>query len=48
MRKVKGSQLTVEYMTKYGFTRPLLVEKKDGLGMTVPPKSFTVADVEFY
>ena len=31
-----GSQLTLDYLEKNGFTRPLLVENKDGLQFTMP------------
>ncbi|XP_051865022.1 histone lysine demethylase PHF8 isoform X5 [Pristis pectinata] len=43
-----GYQLTVEYLEENSFSVPILVAKKDGLGMTVPPSSFTVNDVERY
>ncbi|XP_072102311.1 histone lysine demethylase PHF8 isoform X1 [Mobula birostris] len=43
-----GYQLTVEYLEENSFSVPILVAKKDGLGMTVPPTSFTVNDVERY
>ncbi|XP_078286363.1 LOW QUALITY PROTEIN: histone lysine demethylase PHF8-like [Rhinoraja longicauda] len=41
-----GWQLTVEYLEENSFSVPILVTKKDGLGMSVPPASFTVNDVE--
>ncbi|XP_074644108.1 histone lysine demethylase PHF8-like [Tubulanus polymorphus] len=44
--RVPGHQLTVEYMKKTQFERPILIEKKDGLGMIVPPTSFSIQDVE--
>ncbi|XP_043936030.1 histone lysine demethylase PHF8 [Protopterus annectens] len=46
--KPSGSQLTVEYLEENSFSVPILVIKKDGLGMTVPPPTFTVSDVEHY
>uniref|UniRef100_A0A8C2M2G2 PHD finger protein 8 n=1 Tax=Cricetulus griseus TaxID=10029 RepID=A0A8C2M2G2_CRIGR len=46
--KPTGSQLTVEFLEESSFSIPILVLKKDGLGMTLPPPSFTVGDVEQY
>ncbi|XP_078730156.1 histone lysine demethylase PHF8 isoform X2 [Lampetra fluviatilis] len=46
--KPHGSQLTLQYLEQAGFETPILVAKKDGLGMMVPPTSFTVSDVEQY
>ncbi|KAL1765849.1 histone lysine demethylase PHF8 isoform X2 [Sigmodon hispidus] len=46
--KPTGSQLTVEFLEESSFSVPILVLKKDGLGMTLPPTSFTVRDVEEY
>uniref|UniRef100_A0A2K6LW52 PHD finger protein 2 n=1 Tax=Rhinopithecus bieti TaxID=61621 RepID=A0A2K6LW52_RHIBE len=34
--RVPGSQLTLGYMEEHGFTEPILVPKKDGLGLAVP------------
>ena len=41
-----GGLLTKSVFEENGFNLPLLVDKKDGLGMTVPPPSFTIQDVE--
>ncbi|KAL4655879.1 lysine-specific demethylase phf2-like [Arapaima gigas] len=46
--KLSGSQLTVEYLEENGFTEPILVLKKDGLGSTMPVPTFYVSDVENY
>lgn len=46
--KVPGSQLTTEYLEENGFTEPILVPKKDGLGLSVPAPTFYVSDVENY
>ncbi|KAJ1095060.1 hypothetical protein NDU88_000231 [Pleurodeles waltl] len=46
--KPSGVQLTVEYLEENSFSVPILVVKKDGLGMTLPDSSFTVSDVEHY
>ena len=41
-----GRDLSVEYLEKQGFSRPILVMNKDGLGMVIPDKSFSVLHVE--
>ncbi|KAL4655478.1 histone lysine demethylase PHF8-like [Arapaima gigas] len=46
--KPSGAQLTVEFLEERSFSVPVLVLKKDGLGMSLPPVSFTVSDVEHY
>ncbi|XP_075289124.1 lysine-specific demethylase PHF2 isoform X2 [Opisthocomus hoazin] len=46
--KVPGSQLTAEYLEEHGFAEPILVPKKDGLGLSVPAPTFYVSDVENY
>uniref|UniRef100_A0A4W4G5Y4 Lysine-specific demethylase PHF2 n=1 Tax=Electrophorus electricus TaxID=8005 RepID=A0A4W4G5Y4_ELEEL len=46
--KLVGSQLTLDYLEEHGFDEPILVLKKDGLGMTMPAPTFYVSDVENY
>lgn len=46
--RVPGSQLTLGYMEEHGFTEPILVPKKDGLGLAIPAPTFYVSDVENY
>ncbi|KAM8930050.1 lysine-specific demethylase PHF2 isoform 1-T1 [Pelodytes ibericus] len=46
--KLNGNQLTVEYIEDSGFTEPVLVPRKDGLGLSVPAPTFYVSDVENY
>ncbi|XP_059962626.1 histone lysine demethylase PHF8-like isoform X2 [Mesoplodon densirostris] len=46
--KPTGSQLSMEFLEENSFSVPILVLKKDGLGMTLPSPSFTVRDVEHY
>lgn len=48
MARVPGSQLTLGYMEEHGFMEPILVPKKDGLGLAVPAPTFYVSDVENY
>ncbi|XP_038054514.1 histone lysine demethylase PHF8-like isoform X2 [Patiria miniata] len=46
--RLHGSELNVPYLERHGFTQPILVESKEGLGLQVPPQTFTVGDVERY
>ena len=46
--RLRGQQLTLPYLHSNGFTQPILVEGKDGLGLHVPQENFTVQDVENY
>uniref|UniRef100_A0A673IJT3 Histone lysine demethylase PHF8-like n=1 Tax=Sinocyclocheilus rhinocerous TaxID=307959 RepID=A0A673IJT3_9TELE len=46
--KPTGTQLTVEFLEERSFSVPVLVLRKDGLGMNLPPSSFSVSDVEHY
>ena len=44
--KLRGRDLTLDYLEKNGFNKPLKIEKKDGLGLVVPDSSFSIIDVE--
>ncbi|XP_051931026.1 lysine-specific demethylase phf2 isoform X1 [Hippocampus zosterae] len=46
--KLSGSQLTMDYLEENSFEDPILVQKKDGLGMSMPPPTFYISDVENY
>lgn len=46
--KLSGNQLTLDYLEENGFNEPILIQKKEGLGMTMPPPTFYVSDVENY
>lgn len=46
--KPTGPQLTVEFLEERSFSVPVLVLRRDGLGMNLPPPSFSVTDVEHY
>lgn len=46
--KPTGAQLTVEFLEEHSFSVPVMVLRRDGLGMTLPPSSFSVSDVEHY
>ncbi|XP_053203523.1 lysine-specific demethylase 7B-like [Panonychus citri] len=42
---VQGNQLTVNYLLKHGFKKPIFVENKNGLDMILPPDDFGVEQV---
>ncbi|XP_060632829.2 lysine-specific demethylase 7A [Anolis sagrei] len=44
--KMHGSQLTQRYLEKHGFDVPIMIPKLDGLGLRLPPPTFSVLDVE--
>uniref|UniRef100_A0A1A8U7W7 Lysine-specific demethylase PHF2 n=1 Tax=Nothobranchius furzeri TaxID=105023 RepID=A0A1A8U7W7_NOTFU len=46
--KLSGSQLNMEYLEENGFNEPILVQKKDGLGVSMPAPTFYISDVENY
>uniref|UniRef100_A0A8C3P300 Lysine-specific demethylase 7A n=1 Tax=Chrysemys picta bellii TaxID=8478 RepID=A0A8C3P300_CHRPI len=46
--KMHGSQLTQRYLEKHGFDVPIMVPKLEGLGLRLPPPTFSVLDVERY
>ena len=46
--KLHGSELTLDYLERNGFSSPIVVENKENLGLIVPPSTFSVADVERY
>uniref|UniRef100_A0A8C1WDI4 Uncharacterized protein n=1 Tax=Cyprinus carpio TaxID=7962 RepID=A0A8C1WDI4_CYPCA len=43
-----GSQVTQCYLEREGFHYPIVVHDLDGLGLKLPPPSFSVSDVEHY
>ncbi|KAG5282168.1 hypothetical protein AALO_G00052960 [Alosa alosa] len=46
--KPTGAQLTVEFLEEHSFSVPVMVLRRDGLGMSLPPSSFAVSDVAHY
>uniref|UniRef100_UPI00398E45D3 lysine-specific demethylase 7B-like isoform X3 n=1 Tax=Pristiophorus japonicus TaxID=55135 RepID=UPI00398E45D3 len=46
--KMHGAQLTHKYLEKHGFEFPILVSKIDGLGIALPPSTFSARDVQEY
>ncbi|KAH7948340.1 hypothetical protein HPB52_020638 [Rhipicephalus sanguineus] len=43
--RLNGDQFNLQYLLHSGFTNPVLVTKKDGLGLVMPPEDLTVSDV---
>ncbi|XP_032893070.1 lysine-specific demethylase PHF2 [Amblyraja radiata] len=48
IQRLTGTQLSFGYLEENGFTGPILVAKKDGLGLSLPPLTFSVSDLENY
>ncbi|CAD5121051.1 DgyrCDS9592 [Dimorphilus gyrociliatus] len=46
IKELKGPDLRICYFQKNGFSTPILVKDKTGLGLRVPSKNFTVMDVK--
>ncbi|XP_030643940.1 lysine-specific demethylase 7A [Chanos chanos] len=46
--KMHGSHVTQKYLEREGFHYPIAVPELEGLGLKVPPPSFSVKDVERY
>ncbi|XP_076469256.1 lysine-specific demethylase phf2-like isoform X2 [Babylonia areolata] len=44
--RLRGRDLTTQYFETHGFNRPIMVDKKEGLDLHVPPPTFSVEDVE--
>merc|ERR1719322_1600993 len=41
-----GNDLTIAYLQRHGFTHPIYVPEKEGLGMKIPnPKTFKLVDI---
>ncbi|XP_026087086.1 lysine-specific demethylase 7A-like isoform X1 [Carassius auratus] len=45
---MQGSQVTQRYLEREGFHYPIVVHDLDGLGLKLPPPSFSASDVEHY
>ncbi len=45
---MQGCQVTRRYLEREGFNYPIAVHDLDGLGLKLPPSSFSVSDVEHY
>ncbi|ESN99531.1 hypothetical protein HELRODRAFT_84338 [Helobdella robusta] len=44
--RLSGYGVNVDYFEKYGFDSPLLIARKDGLNIKLPPPTITVKDIE--
>eukprot|EP00088_Acartia_fossae_P039647 TRINITY_DN4126_c0_g1_i2.p1 TRINITY_DN4126_c0_g1~~TRINITY_DN4126_c0_g1_i2.p1 ORF type:complete len:935 (+),score=174.46 TRINITY_DN4126_c0_g1_i2:37-2841(+) len=45
IREISGTELSIEYLQRKGFTLPLFIREKTGLHITVPDSSFSISDV---
>lgn len=45
---MKGEQVTPRYLERHGFNYPIMVTEMEGLGLKLPPPTFSVRDVEQY
>ncbi|CAF3954146.1 unnamed protein product [Rotaria sp. Silwood2] len=43
--RIKGDQLTSEYLFKTGFTKPILISNRDGLELTLPNRMITLEEI---
>ena len=43
--RLKGNQVTVEYLTKNGFNKPILVTNRDGLDLALPSRSISLTEI---
>ncbi|XP_041047845.1 lysine-specific demethylase phf2 isoform X1 [Carcharodon carcharias] len=48
IQRLTGTQLSLGFLEENGFTGPILVAKKEGLGLSLPPLTFSVSDLENY
>ncbi|XP_076015017.1 lysine-specific demethylase 7A [Genypterus blacodes] len=46
--RMKGEQVTPKYLERHGFHFPIAVTEMEGLGLKLPPPTFSVKDVEQY
>ncbi|KAM4712093.1 lysine-specific demethylase 7A isoform 1-T1 [Anableps anableps] len=46
--RMKGEQVTTRYLERHGFNYPIAITEMEGLGLKLPPPSFSVRDVEQY
>ncbi|XP_054876426.1 lysine-specific demethylase 7A [Poeciliopsis prolifica] len=46
--RMKGEQVTTRYLERHGFNYPIVITEMEGLGLKLPPPTFSVKDVEQY
>ncbi|XP_065829344.1 lysine-specific demethylase 7B-like [Oscarella lobularis] len=44
--RLPGSSVTASHFDRHGFSQPILVDNLHGLGLVVPPATWSVADIE--
>ena len=45
LEMLTGRELSVEYMQRTGFVKPIIVQRRDDLGLKVPPRDLTVEGI---
>ncbi|XP_058481641.1 lysine-specific demethylase 7A isoform X2 [Solea solea] len=48
LMRMKGEVVTPRYLERHGFNYPMAVTEMEGLGLKLPPPTFSVKDVEQY
>ena len=43
--RLKGHQLTDEYLIENGFTKPILISNRDGLELALPNRMITLKEI---
>ncbi|XP_027899134.1 lysine-specific demethylase 7A [Xiphophorus couchianus] len=46
--RMKGEQVTTRYLERHDFNYPIVITEMEGLGLKLPPPTFSVKDVEQY
>uniref|UniRef100_A0A8C7ZIK0 Lysine demethylase 7A n=1 Tax=Oryzias sinensis TaxID=183150 RepID=A0A8C7ZIK0_9TELE len=46
--RMKGEQVTTRFLERHGFNYPIAVTEMEGLGLKLPPSTFSIRDVEQY
>ncbi|KAM4523685.1 lysine-specific demethylase 7A [Fundulus diaphanus] len=46
--RMRGEHVTTRYLERHGFNYPIAVTEMEGLGLKLPPPTFSVKDVEQY
>uniref|UniRef100_A0A3Q3M139 Lysine (K)-specific demethylase 7Aa n=1 Tax=Mastacembelus armatus TaxID=205130 RepID=A0A3Q3M139_9TELE len=46
--RMKGEHVTPRYLERHGFNYPIMITEMEGLGLKLPPSTFSVKDVEQY
>nr|XP_005174379.1 lysine-specific demethylase 7B isoform X1 [Danio rerio] len=48
LQPMHGGQVTQRYLERHGFRYPIIVSKREELGLRLPPPDFSIKDVERY